>query len=423
MNRYSLFHLADGPRTALQIAHIAEFDARRLYAPQGYASMFDYCVAQAHLSDDAALKRIRAARAARAHPVLFEALAEGRLHLTAVVLLAPHLTEANVDELIVAATHRSVAEIKALLARRFPQPDQPLAVAALAPGAEVVSKSPDAEVVSKPVAPAPRPRVAPLAPERYGVQFTMGQATHEALRYLEQLLDRRLTAEDMDQALEQGFKAMAAALEKRKFAATDKPRKPRRPARGRHIPAEVKRTVWQRDQGRCTFLAESGRCCEARSHLEFDHIEPVARGGRARVENLRLRCRAHNQYAAERAFGAGFMHEQRQRARRAAARQRAPVESVAMRRSRPGGDTGCGDLPTAGLMRPDAATSATAAELDVTPWLRQLGFRAEEARRAAAHCESIPDAPLEQRIRAALTFLAPPARVHGPHALGATSRS
>ena len=46
-------------------------------------------------------------------------------------------------------------------------------------------------------------------------------------------------------------------------------------------------------------------------------------------------------------------------------------------------------------------------ELDVVPWLRRLGFRADEARRAAARCEAIPEASLEERVRLALSFLCP----------------
>ena len=42
----------------------------------------------------------------------------------------------------------------------------------------------------------------------------------------------------------------------------------------------------------------------------------VARGGEATVEGIRLRCRAHHQLEAERVFGAGFMQEKRDEARR-----------------------------------------------------------------------------------------------------------
>ena len=72
--------------TATLLAHIAEVDLRRLYVPAGYSSMHAYCVEGLRLSEDAAYKRIQAARAARQFPSLFTALAEGRLHLTAVCL-------------------------------------------------------------------------------------------------------------------------------------------------------------------------------------------------------------------------------------------------------------------------------------------------------------------------------------------------
>src|SRR5207244_5433608 len=40
----------------------------------------------------------------------------------------------------------------------------------------------------------------------------------------------------------------------------------------------------------------------------------------------------------------------------------------------------------------------------LVPWLRRLGFRADEARRAAALCETIPNASLEERVRVALSY-------------------
>src|SRR2546422_11913 len=106
-------------------------------------------------------------------------------------------------------------------------------------------------------------------------------------------------------------------LERRKFAATPRPRRSGRAStHPRHIPAQVKRAVWERDGGQCTFVSEAGRRCPARKLLEFDHAEPVARGGRATVAGIRLRCHAHNPYEAERAFGAEVMRHKREEARR-----------------------------------------------------------------------------------------------------------
>src|SRR2546428_1353747 len=96
----------DRATTATLLACIAEVDARRLYVPAGYPSMHAYCVGELRLSEDAAFRRIPAARAGREFPNLFAGLAQGRIHLAAICLLAPHLTRENAGELIEAATHR-----------------------------------------------------------------------------------------------------------------------------------------------------------------------------------------------------------------------------------------------------------------------------------------------------------------------------
>jgi len=66
---------------------------------------------------------------------------------------------------------------------------------------------------------------------------------------------------------------------------------------GRHVPAAVKRAVWARDEGRCAFVGDKGRCDE-QSFLEFHHVIPFADGGPTTIENMQLRCRAHNDYEA-----------------------------------------------------------------------------------------------------------------------------
>lgn len=113
-------------------------------------------------------------------------------------------------------------------------------------------------------------------------------------------------------------------------------------------------------------------------------MDEVARGGQATVDRMRLLCRSHNQYEAERTLGAGFMNEKRNEARRASeARAQAAAE--------------------------ETRAKATAREQakDVLAGLRQLGFRADEARRAAEFSENLHDATLEERMRAALKFLSP----------------
>ena len=65
-------------------------------------------------------------------------------------------------------------------------------------------------------------------------------------------------------------------------------------SRPRSVPVAVKREVWQRAQGRCSYVdRHSGRRCGSRFLLEIDHIVPYALGGGAEPDNLRLVCQAH----------------------------------------------------------------------------------------------------------------------------------
>jgi 5-methylcytosine-specific restriction endonuclease McrA len=89
--------------------------------------------------------------------------------------------------------------------------------------------------------------------------------------------------------------------------------RPATPGKRQAIPAAVKRAVWERDGGRCTYVSPGGRRCEDRRRLEFDHIEPVALGGRSTVDGLRLRCKSHNTLHAEETFGRGYMARFRRR--------------------------------------------------------------------------------------------------------------
>ncbi len=408
MHDYTLAHLSnavllrdlaalvtqDRVTIATLLAHIAEVDARRLYVPAGYASMHAYCVEEMRLSEDAAYKRIQAARAARQFPDLLAALADGRLHLAAVCLLAPHLTAENTGELIEVATHRRKSEIEGFLAHRFPPPEVPALVrshAVTPSGTPQLAPGQVEEERAKPALPSP---------ERFLLEVTIGKSTREKLRYAQSLLSHAGPTGDVAQVLDRALDALIRLHEKRKLGAITRRPNPRGTAtrprpqgttvRTRYVPAQVRRAVWERDQGQCTFAGSTGHRCEARRFLEFDHVEPVAGGGKATVEGMRLRCRTHNQYEAEQAFGAGFMRGKRQEARLAAAeaRDKAAVEARAREAA-------------------EARARAAAKEqtLDVLAGLRGLGCRMDQARRAAEFSEILYGATLEERMHASLKFL------------------
>jgi 5-methylcytosine-specific restriction endonuclease McrA len=425
MGAYSLRHVSDAVlrrdlpssiseenvAVAMGLARIAEFDARRLFVPDGFPSMHAYCMSELRMTEDVAYLRIKAARTARRFPAIFEAIADGRLNVSGVVLLRPYLIQENAAELLKAAELKTKAEIQLLLARRFPQTEvlpmvhsvpQPSGVPDDASAPEPVQEIAEGvrvfihEQVPEPVATiARRPKVAPLSGQSFELHATIDRDSHEMMMYAQSLMGR-VGSDQIPGVLKRAFKALVAELEKKKFGATTRPqRTPRTTSNQRHVPAHVRRAVWERDGGRCTFVSDSGRRCPCESSIEYDHIDPIARGGESTIENVRLRCRAHNQLAAERTFGAGFMDEKRREARRAAqAKERARAEAA---------------RAAAEQAAAQAQERAVAEEQskDLICGLRNLGFRADQARRAAEATAEMTDATLEERIRAALKILCP----------------
>lgn len=110
------------------VAHIGEVDARRLFAREATPSMFVYCTERLHLSEAEAYLRIAAARASREHPELLVMLGDGRLHLSGIARLAPHLTLENRDVVLRRAAHRSKRELEELVAELAPRPDAAAAI-------------------------------------------------------------------------------------------------------------------------------------------------------------------------------------------------------------------------------------------------------------------------------------------------------
>jgi hypothetical protein len=324
---------AEREATAALIVHLAEFDARRLYEGAGYSSMFQYGRAVLRLSEDAVYNRIAAARAARRFPAIVDMLGTGALSPTTARLLARHLTAENQEALLAAASGLGKLAVEELLARWFPQPDvvpriRRLPDPSAAPNRprDVVISSVSAAVatnatlpVTLPSAMVARPAIVrPLAAERFEVRFTASGEMRERLREAQDLLGHAVPSGDLAQVFDRALVLLVADLKRRKYAATRRAMRVR-PANenARRPPADVRRRVEERDGGRCRFVAKNGHRCGERRFLEFHHLVPRAAGGRATVDNIELRCRAHNGYEVDRFFGPGWRYS-RENARREA---------------------------------------------------------------------------------------------------------
>lgn len=341
------------------VAHIAEVDKRRLYAREAFPSMFAHCTEVLHLSEAEAYLRIAAGRASREHPLLLEMLADGRLHLTGIGKLAPHLTRENAAVLLARAAHKTKGQILELIAEVAPQPDTRTAVRKLlerpfATSGESSSRLPGPVRTSqlvgglKTVASASEPRpdhagadserprfetkgdelrpdavaprrdttpavLEPLSPGRYKIQFTADAAFKKKLERLQALLFS--PAGDLAAVLEAAVTEKLERLEAKRFGRTRGPRKklPERKTAPttRHIPAAVRRSVHERDGGRCRFVDARGRRCSERIRLEFHHRYPLGRGGDHSPPNVALLCRAHNRLMAEQDYGREILERDR----------------------------------------------------------------------------------------------------------------
>ena len=286
--------------TSEVLAHLIEVEARLLFAELGFSSMFAYCTERLGLSESAAWRRILSARVCRRFPEVFERVARGELHLSAVCSLAPHLTEQNAGELFEACRGKKRREVDELLAKRFPKADV-------------------RERITR--------QVEPLAEDRFGLHFTADREFVDLLERARGLVSHRLPNGDLATVLKLALRELVTKLEKQRFGVGRRPRsgmkarslppggsedltssqKPRR-RRRRRIRAAVSREVYARDNGRCGFVSEDGRRCDARAFLQLDHVAPHAKGGSDEAKNLRVYCQAHNQLEARRQYGSDRIH-------------------------------------------------------------------------------------------------------------------
>jgi hypothetical protein len=296
--------------TSEVVLHLVEVEDRRLHLAQGFPSLFAYCVEVLHFSEQETYDRILVARLARRFPVLFDLLADGSLHLTAVRLLAPHLTPDNHEALLAAAEHKSKRQIELLLAERFPRPAVPAEIRKLPERrpAPPLLVAPAAPPPSPTPTPARRPVVSPLSAAEYKIQFTASARMHEKLLQARDGLRHSVPNGDPAAIFERALDALLEKLAREKKGAAKSPRASRETGkRSRLVPAQVRREVYARDGEQCSFVSADGRRCEEKGWLELDHIRPYGKGGLTVTPNVRILCRFHNEFEAERAYGREHM--------------------------------------------------------------------------------------------------------------------
>ncbi len=243
------------------IDHLREIHTRRLYLSRGFSSLFDYVVRELGYTDSAAARRINTMHLCAEFEEVREGLQDGSFTLSTVRPLGTGRYEMKV--VIDAECHRGLERLRGLLSHVDPHMTLGQLVGRLA------REGLDRHDPGRP------PRR-----QRAGSRPVSGDQT-------------------------------SAAKSQRNpgGGAGSAPRRPVQPARSvtsppkrsasnsRAIPMAIKRRVWQRDDGRCSYVdPRTGRRCASRHLLQIDHQIPYALGGSAEPGNLRLLCFAHHRH-------------------------------------------------------------------------------------------------------------------------------
>ena len=161
--------------TADLIALLAVLVERKLYAGEGYGSAHDFCVGRLRLSDAQAYHRLAAAHVAWRVPSVLDRLRAGKVTLTTVALLRPHLTEENAARVLDWAEGRGKREVEAFVRGLAPRPEVTPSLRRLDGPRSIVTAAAD-RTADRPAAacepaalPAARPSAATTSSEALGV--------------------------------------------------------------------------------------------------------------------------------------------------------------------------------------------------------------------------------------------------------------
>jgi len=344
---------AEKRNVALVIAHIAEMSRRKGHVDRGYNNLFDYCTRRLNLSEGSVALRIHVANVSRRFPQILVALSENRLSLTVAGLLAPVLTESNVETLLAdcaGMTRREAEEYLVALRpkpvfapsiRKTPtRPQEGLwAASSSPPSAQTTSAH---TTPSVPEAPSPRPALRtsppilePAQPDQFNFRFSADRTFKDKFERLAEVLGVQNPlhhmAEIMEKALDIALdkkdlkRKRARRLEREAKRSGATPSEKSRPdeissngqaASSRYIPSAVRERVHTRAGHQCEYQSLDGTRCRSRTGLEIEHERPFALHRSHDERYLRLYCTAHNRLSAERVFGAAFIQDKIDGARR-----------------------------------------------------------------------------------------------------------
>lgn len=295
---------------AVFLLHLREVERRGVHLQMGFGSLFDYMVKSLNYSESAAYRRIQAMRLMKSVPEVQEKIKSGELNLTTAAQVQSffkaeekrqgHKAPEEKQNLVASVQNKSSREVERHLLSLQPQSEI---------AGEKIRQVTEAHVEIKMT-------ITEDLKKKFDRLKSLFSHVHPEMTYqqlFELLADRALKQVDPLLKPVHAKKPEAKKSVEKKCDATPAPKVNGQtvpfvsPSTGpaaslsgeRRLPESLKRAVWQRDGGKCTFYdPKTGYRCESIHQIQVDHIKPLAFGGGSAIDNLRLLCAQHNRWRA-----------------------------------------------------------------------------------------------------------------------------
>ena len=282
---------------------LEEVERRKLYAKRGYPSLFEFCVKELKYSESSAQRRISAMRVIRTIPEAKSKLESSAVNLSTLSQLHSFIRREEKLKNVKLNQEMKRGLLEAISDKS--QRDCEKAFIAISPQSAGSKEStrPLTSDLTELKFVASKELIKKIARLR---EILSHRDVHSLAGLFETLADFSLDKLEVDRKRNAKVSALCCMpIEFTSAAEVDFAVKSIESgasrARSRYIPRAIKEAVRLRDVDRCQYFDHvSGRQCEGRHFLQFDHKIPFARGGPSIAENLRLLCFNHNAlHAAE----------------------------------------------------------------------------------------------------------------------------
>lgn len=242
--------------------HLKEVEVRKLFCDYGCTSLFDYACKELKYSADQAYRRIQAMRLLKEIPELSTKIDTGELSLTNI-----NQAQRFFNDNKVIAKKNKISVLKKLINKSTREGQKEL-------------------LKMSPVKPLPLETKKQVSPNHQQFSFNLSDKLEKKLDLVKSLLGPKACNISMAELIEDLADLAIEKLQDKKFGRSTLSAKIN--PNSRYISKNLKQQIWNKAQGKCVH-------CRSTHNLNFDHIKPMALGGKTSKENLRLLCFNCNQ--------------------------------------------------------------------------------------------------------------------------------